>query len=68
MAIASAVERSGTVYIYDESGRQTTCVPGGSQPGDGLQGYTSRTVSVRHGSSVYIYDEEGRQINTVPAR
>ena len=63
MAIASAVQHGTCVYIYDERGRQTACVLCGSQPGDGLQGYTSTTVSIRQGNCICIYDELGRQLN-----
>ena len=39
MAIATAVERGGFVYIYDEKGGQIRSFPSGHQPGDGLKGY-----------------------------
>ena len=68
MSIASAVERNGYVFVYDETGRQLTAIPCGNQPGDGLQGYTSTTVSIRRGAFVLIHDERGRQISVVPAR
>ena len=68
MTIASAVERSGYVYLYDERGRQLATVRSGSQPGDGLQGYTGSTVSVRRGAYVYVHDERGRQVSAIPAR
>lgn len=68
MAIGSAVQRGSWVYIYDEKGKQIATVPSGSNPGDGLQGYTSTTVNVRRGSWIYMYDEKGRQIRTLPAK
>jgi len=52
------------VYIYDEKGRQI----GSVTAGDGLQGYTSGSVSVKRGSMIYIYDEKGRQTGSTPAR
>lgn len=64
MAIGSAVQRGGYVYIYDEKGRQLGMVPAG----EGLQGYTGSSVSVRRGAYVYTYDERGRQLSMVPAR
>jgi len=68
MAIASAVQRGSSIYIYDERGRQLGAVSAGSGPQDGLQGYTGSTVSVRRGSTVYIYDEKGRQKGATSAR
>lgn len=68
MAIASAVQRGGYVYLYDERGRQIAGIMGGSQPSDGLQGYTASTVSIRRGSFIYIHDQNGRQISAIPVR
>lgn len=68
MAIASAVDRGSFIFVYNEQGQQIATIPSGDQPGDGLQGYTSTTVSVRRGAFVFIYDERGQQISTVPAR
>jgi hypothetical protein len=68
MAIASVVERGAYVYLYDVRGRQITSIMRGSQPGDGLQGYTASTVSIRRGSYVYVHDQSGRQISAIPAR
>jgi hypothetical protein len=67
MAIASAVERGGWVYVYDERGRTLTTFPGASQPGEGLQGYTSTTVSVKRGGWINVYDERGNIKTTFPA-
>jgi len=66
MAIASAVPRGSSVYVYDEKGRQLFSISAGG-PGEGLQGYTASTVSIRLGSSIYVYDEKGRQISSVSA-
>ena len=68
MAIATAVQRGHFVYVYDEKGHQLTAIPAGSQPTDGLQGYTGTTVSVRRGAFVYVHDERGRQVSATPAR
>jgi hypothetical protein len=67
MAIASVVQRSFSIYIYDEKGRQLGIVAAGSDPNDGLEGYTNSTVSVRRGNSIYIYDEKGRQKTIISA-
>jgi hypothetical protein len=55
MAIGSAVQRGALilVYVYDEKGRRLTSLLAGKEPKDGLQGYTSSTVSVRRGSLIY---------------
>jgi hypothetical protein len=67
MAIANAVPRGSSVYVYDEQNRQIFSIPGGTGPNNGLQGYTGSTVSVRRGSSIYVYDERGRQISSISA-
>ena len=63
MAIATAVQRGNSVYVYNEQGNQIGGpINAGSGPKDGLQGYTSTTVSVRRDNSVYVYNEQGNQI------
>lgn len=66
MAIATAVQRGSSVYVYDEKGRQLFSKSAGGPKG-GLQGYTASTVSIRQGSSIYVYDEQGRQISSISA-
>jgi hypothetical protein len=68
MAIGNVVERGSYVYVYDERGQKTGSIPAGSGPNDGLKGYTSNTVNVRHGSFVYTYDAKGHQVGSTPAR
>ncbi len=68
MAIGNAVEKGFLVYVYDEKGRQLFSKTKGSQPGDGLKGYTSSTVNIRNGFLIYTYDERGRQISSTSAR
>jgi len=68
MAIATAVQRGSTVYVYDERGRQLAAVSAGGRPPDGLTGYTATTFSVRRGSTIYTYNEQGRQISAISAR
>lgn len=68
MAIGSAVEKGSTVYVYDERGRQLFARSRGSQPTDGLKGYTSGTASIRRGSTVFTYDDKGRQVSSTSAR
>jgi len=68
MEIASAIERSGTVYIYDLKGHLLATVSAGNGPDDGLIGFTGRSVSVRRGIMIYVYDARGRLTGTAPAR
>ena len=67
MAIGSAVQRGSLVYVYDEKGRRLTSLLAGKGMKDGLQGYTSATVSVRRGSLIYTYDERGRRLSSTLA-
>lgn len=64
MAIATAIQRGSTAYVYDEKNHQIFSVTAGSGSKDGLQGYTSNTVSVRRGSTIYTYNEKGHQIGS----
>lgn len=68
MAIGNAVERGGSVYIYDEKGCQTAAVSAGTGPNDGLKGYTSSRVNIQRGGTIYSHDERGHQVGAVGAR
>jgi hypothetical protein len=63
MAIANAIQKGSSVFIYDEKGRQT----GSVAVKDGLYGFTSASVSIRSGSTIFMYDEKGRQTGSVAA-
>lgn len=65
--IATAVQRGGFVYAYDEKGSQMFSVSAGSGEKDGLVGYTSSTLSVRRGGFVYVYNNKGSQVSSVSA-
>jgi hypothetical protein len=67
MAIGSAVQRGSLAYVYDEKGRRLTSLLAGNGPKDGLQGYTSSTVSVRRGALIYTYDQRGRRLSSALA-
>jgi hypothetical protein len=67
MAIGSAVQRGSLIYVHDEKGRRLTSLLTGRGPKDGLQGYTSSTVSVRRGSLIYTYYERGRRLTSTLA-
>ena len=67
MAIGSAVQRGSLIYVYDEKGNRLTSLLAGKGPKEGLQGYTSSTVSVRRGSLIYTYDERGRRLSSTLA-
>jgi hypothetical protein len=64
MAIGSAVQKGNAVHVYDERGRTIFTKLAGSRPTDGLQGYTSSTVSIRIGTAIYTYDEKGHTLYT----
>ncbi len=51
MAIANAIERGVSIYLYDEKGTVITTVPAR----DGLVNFTATSVSVRVGNMVYMY-------------
>jgi hypothetical protein len=67
MAIGNAAQRGSFVCIYDGKGRQQGAISAGSGRGDGPQGYTGASVSVRRGSFIYIHDEKGRQTGVAPS-
>jgi hypothetical protein len=67
MAIGSVIQQGSTILVFDENGRQLPTLFSGSGSGDGLQGYTASTVSVREGSFIKVYDERGRQLSAVYA-
>jgi hypothetical protein len=64
MAIANAIQKGSTVYMYDEKGHQI----GQVSAGDGIHGFTSSSVSIRRGATIFIYDEKGRQTGQTQAR
>ncbi|MBX3741271.1 MAG: hypothetical protein KF712_09795 [Akkermansiaceae bacterium] len=68
MAIANALKKGSSIFVYDEKGRQLFTLPAGSGPNDGLTGYTSATVSIRRGSSIFTYNDKGRQTSVISAR
>lgn len=65
--IASVVERSGAIYVYNDKGTIIATLNKGSGPKDGLQGYTEKTISVRRGSAIYVYNPNGTIIQTLNA-
>jgi hypothetical protein len=65
--IATAVQRGGFVYAYDEKGSQMFSVSAGGGEKDGLVGYTSSTLSIRRGSFIYVYNDKGSQVSSVSA-
>ena len=67
MAIGTAVQRGAHVDVYDQEGRLLVMLPSGTGLNDGLQGYTSSSVSIRLGAWIYVYDEQGRQTAALPA-
>lgn len=65
MAIGAAVQRGHSIYVYDEKGHQVGVLHAGSKPTDGLQGFTSQSLSIRRGTSIYIYNEKCRQVRVI---
>ena len=68
MAIANAVQRGSTVYVYNEKNIQICCLSAGSGPNDGLKGYTGSSVNIQRGSTIYTYNEKGIQTGCQSAR
>jgi hypothetical protein len=66
--IATVVERTGGIYVYNEKGTIIATLNKGSGPKDGLQGYTEKTVSIRRGSAIYVYNANGTIISTLNAK
>ena len=67
--IGSAIQKNGFVYLYTPNGQQmTTILVGSSAPGDGLQGYTSGTVSIKRSGFILIYNSKGQQISSILAK
>jgi len=68
MAIANAVQRGSTVYVYNEKNQQIMVRSAGSGPNDGLKGYTGSSVNIQRGSTIYTYNEKGQQTGATSAR
>lgn len=68
MAIANAVQRGSTVYVYNEKNQQIFTQSAGTGPNEGLKGYTGGSVNIRRGSTIYTYNEKGQQTGTTSAR
>jgi hypothetical protein len=68
MAISTAVQHGSSVRVYDEKGGLIFERPSGSSPKDGLQGYTSSTVSIRTGNEVRVFSEKGAHLRTIMAQ
>lgn len=62
MAISFVIKRGNTLTAYDQKNSPIFCRPVGSRAGDGLNGYTSESVSIRQSNSVWTYDAKGRPI------
>jgi hypothetical protein len=65
MTIGTLVENDPWIEVFDEKGSLLTRIWSGPNQGDGLQGFTGSTVSVRNGASILVFDEKGHQISTV---
>jgi len=67
MPVSKAVRRGKVIDIYDEKGRPAHSIGLGRDPKDGLVGYTSTTVSIRHGGAIHVYNDKGAIIKSYPA-
>lgn len=61
MAISSAQQKGGTVYVFNEKGVQLW------SKGGELKGYTGTSVSIQKGSTVFTFNEKGNQISAKSA-
>lgn len=61
MAIGSAQQKGGTVFVFNEKGVQLW-----SKGGD-LKGYTGSSVSIQKGSTVFTFNEKGQQTSAKSA-
>ena len=60
--IETAVQKGNAVYVYG-NGNKTLIVKTGE-----LYGYTSTSVSVKHGNAVYTYNDRGALTSTHTAK
>ena len=67
MAIGTAVQSGGIVYIYDERGNMKAQISVTTGGNDGLKGFSGSTVSIQQGTLLYTYDEYGNQLGVVLA-
>jgi hypothetical protein len=57
--IGNVVERSGSVYVYDERGTPLFTKPSGK-----VHGFTSRSVSILRDKTIYTYNNKGNPTGT----
>lgn len=68
IAITTAVQRGGSVYVYHERNQVSCTLPADSQSDDGLKGFKNSTVSIQRGAFIYVHDEKEGPVQTVPAQ
>ena len=64
MAISVAVQSGSIVSVYDEKNSRRFTLSTGTDPKDGLVGYTADTVSVRRDNTIYTYNANGSRIGS----
>ncbi|MDI1311574.1 hypothetical protein [Prosthecobacter sp.] len=64
MAIGSAYQNGNYVSVLDESGRFLFSEYAGTEPDDGLKGYTISTVSIQRSGYIYTVDVNRRQVGS----
>jgi hypothetical protein len=67
VAIANAVQRGSTVYVYDEKGRNIFTQFAGSGLTVCLNWYTGNFVNIQRGSTIFTYNDKGQNTNTTLA-
>jgi hypothetical protein len=58
MEIGNAVERNGTVFVYDTKNSLMWSRNGS------LHGFTASTVNVKRGNTIHMFDVKGTQTGT----
>lgn len=65
MAIASAYQYGNRVRVLDEKGHVLFDEYNGTEPDDGLRGYTNTTVSIQRNGRIYTYKFDGSHRSVV---
>lgn len=60
--IMNAIEKGNFVYIYNERGVESACIPVSSIDGSGLKSFTSVSVNIQQGITIQSYDERGQTL------
>jgi len=64
MPIANVIQRGTVIYVYNEKGQTLFTKTVGSEPTDGVKGYTSSFVNIQRGRVIYTHNEMGATTGT----